>query len=240
MSVFDGNVKVGRKLSDPGTDKTLPPSGGLSFGAIKSPTALASTIGIDTKLVHGDRWQQIHGSHTENVNMNVMTTIQGNQDVTTTGNVTRTTVGNANHTVVGAELHTNVGVQNHTRLAPRVEVYAGSENKDEPDTHFHSIENWFRSHDVAAEITAYKIEATIAAFEVKGYHLDIAPIKTEWEQIKDALQELEAQAVMGMKLYAGALRNEILAMALVARLTTASINPEVHLPPEAMIGLGPR
>ncbi|MFZ0731910.1 MAG: hypothetical protein WAM79_06270 [Candidatus Sulfotelmatobacter sp.] len=245
-AVFDGKTKVGRAVADPQMDDTLPNPGSLMFPAIATPVAVTGTIGALATLVHGDRWEQLDGSLMEITNTNVTTTIMGNetreitgnQTLTTSSNVTNTIVGNMNHTVVGAELHTNVGVQNHTRMAPRVETYAGEENKEEPGIHIHSIDQWIKSNNLNAEVVGYKIEAVATKYEALGYHLDLVGAKTEAEEVKDVLEGLKTQAVAGLKLYAGALRNQICAMALVAKLTTASVNPEVHLPPEATISIG--
>ena len=58
MSVFDGQIQTPLRVDDPLTDRNMPPAGKLSWTA-KSKTALAGCTGIDAKLVHGDRWQQL-------------------------------------------------------------------------------------------------------------------------------------------------------------------------------------
>ena len=73
--VFDAEVKVGRKVPDPKTDDTLPPSGSLDWKKITDVTALAATKGVDCKLETGDRWQEIRGAMTENIKDVVKTTI---------------------------------------------------------------------------------------------------------------------------------------------------------------------
>ena len=73
--VFDASVKVGRKVVDPETDDTLPPSGSLDWKNITDATALAGTQGIDCKLDNGDRWQEIKGKLIENIKDVVKTTI---------------------------------------------------------------------------------------------------------------------------------------------------------------------
>ena len=75
MGVFDNSTKIGVRVQDPGTDRSLTPSGALSYPSINTPGALAGTTGIDCKLVHGDRWQQILGNMTENYAGNVNTNI---------------------------------------------------------------------------------------------------------------------------------------------------------------------
>jgi hypothetical protein len=62
-AVFGGSTKISRAVADPGTDKTLPSSGSLSWGGITGASAVAGTTGADCKLVNGDRWQQVNGNH---------------------------------------------------------------------------------------------------------------------------------------------------------------------------------
>ncbi|HEV2401149.1 MAG TPA: hypothetical protein VGS27_29720 [Candidatus Sulfotelmatobacter sp.] len=245
-SVFDGQTKVGRAVADPRTDNMLPNPGSLTFPAISTPVAVAGTVGALSTLVHGDRWEQLDGSLMEITNANVTTTIMGNetksitgnQTLTTTSNLTSTVVGNVTHTVVGAELHTNIGAQNHTRMAPRVETYAGSENKEEPGGHFHVIDQWIKSNNLNMEISVYKVAAILFKVDVVGEKVDVFADKTQAGDIQNCVIAMKDQAVMGLRLYADTLRNNIAAMALVAKLTTASVNPEVHLPPEATISIG--
>jgi|SRR5579863_811273 hypothetical protein len=245
-AVFDGKTKVGRAVADPGTDDTLPSPGSLTFGAIATPVAVSGTVGADARLVHGDRWEQLDGSLMEITNTNVTTTIMGNETKQVTGNqmqtmsanVTNMIVGNVTHTVVGAELHTNIGAQNHTRMAPRVETYAGSENKEEPGGHFHVIDQWIKSCNLNMEVSVYKVSAILMKVDVAGEKVDIFADKTQAGELKNMVVGMKNQAVIGLKLYADSLRNDIVAAALIAKLTTASINPEVHLPPEATISIG--
>ena len=75
MGVFDGQTKIGRRVPDPQTDKSLGNSASLPWSNYTSTTGLAGTTGIDCKLVHGDRWQEVQGNMTEHYTNNVKTTI---------------------------------------------------------------------------------------------------------------------------------------------------------------------
>jgi hypothetical protein len=75
MGVFDNQTKVPRRVPDPLTDKKLGNSGSLPWGSFTSITGLAGTTGVDCKLVHGDRWQEIKGNMTEDYTGNVNTNI---------------------------------------------------------------------------------------------------------------------------------------------------------------------
>ena len=79
MPVFDRSIKVPRAVPDPKTDKNLPPPQALSWGAIKSVSALAGTTGVDAKLVHGDRYQVIDANLTTNIAVNEIYDIGNNQ-----------------------------------------------------------------------------------------------------------------------------------------------------------------
>lgn len=87
MSVFDNSVKIGVRVKDPGTDKNLTPSGSLDYHGMTSASALSGTTGIDCKLVHGDRWQEIKGNMTEDYSGSVKTDITQDEHISVGGTV---------------------------------------------------------------------------------------------------------------------------------------------------------
>ena len=89
MPVFDQSTKVGRKVKDPGSDKSLPDGKSLSYGAMTSTSGLAGATGIDCKLVHGDRFQVIDEKMTESIGGDEKTTISGNETHTVMGDESR-------------------------------------------------------------------------------------------------------------------------------------------------------
>jgi hypothetical protein len=101
MPVFARNTITGRKVKDPGTDKSLPDGKSLAYNAMTTVTALATTTGIDCKLVHGDRWQEIAGNMTELYDMNVTTTIDQNWTITVNGTMNLTVVQGYNEVQEG-------------------------------------------------------------------------------------------------------------------------------------------
>ncbi len=161
MAVFDGAVKIGRAVADPGTDQTLPPSGALSFGAIKSNTALASTTGIDAKLVHGDRWQEIAGSLNENIHQNQKTTVDQNHNRTVTGNQVVRVVGTTTDTRVDSQLKTFYNSSTFIYNQPRVEQHSATEQKHNPTTES-ELKNEHLEH------TSWKVAGTGLHMEGKG------------------------------------------------------------------------
>ena len=66
-STFAADLKTVNGSFDPSTDHTTPKIGALNLSAMPSLTALPITTGVDAKLIHGDRWQQIDGKQTEKI-----------------------------------------------------------------------------------------------------------------------------------------------------------------------------
>jgi hypothetical protein len=117
MGVFDNSVKVGRRVKDPLTDKKLAGSGSLSWGSITTVTGLAQTTGVDCKLVHGDRWQEILGNMNEHYTLNVNTTIDQNWTIQVNGIMNLTVVQGYNETELGPVNRTYWQVVNDTFLS---------------------------------------------------------------------------------------------------------------------------
>ena len=82
----------------PANDNKTPKLGSLNLSAMSSSTALAGTTGVDAKLIHGDRWQQIDGNQTETINKNLITEIKEDETWTVDGNYTMTVKGTTNDT----------------------------------------------------------------------------------------------------------------------------------------------
>jgi hypothetical protein len=247
MGVFDARTKTVRAVSDPGTDDTLPPPGALSWGSITSASGLGGTTGADAKLVHGDRWQQVTGKQVENILVDFNTTIGGNQNhqvtgnqtLATTGNVTRDVVGNLSTTVIGAELRSNIGVQNHTHAAPRTNVHSGEKMTEESGSFLRSISELVEFQMLRKEVSMVKIEAVLAAhFSADTYKLEVVNTETKAEIIKGRFCGFTNEA-HGFRNFISALRCEMNGTATYLRALKASMEPRVHVPPEAMVGLGP-
>ena len=88
MGTFAGNTIValaGGKKIGMENDNTLPDSGALTWKSANTPTDLQSTTGVDCKLVHGDRWQEILGSMTEHFTGSVTSNIDTDNHLTVKG-----------------------------------------------------------------------------------------------------------------------------------------------------------
>src|SRR5579872_7403458 len=101
MGVFDNQTKIGRRVPDPLTDKSLGDDGLLPWNSITSASGLQGTNGIDCKLVHGDRWQEIQGNMTEHYTNNVKTTIDQNWTIKVNGVMNLTVIQGYNEEEYG-------------------------------------------------------------------------------------------------------------------------------------------
>ncbi|HUA83758.1 MAG TPA: hypothetical protein VMB85_07855 [Bryobacteraceae bacterium] len=187
MGVFNNSVKIGVRVEDPGTDKKLPPSGALSYPSITAPSALAGTTGIDCKLVHGDRWQQILGNMTENYTDNVNTTVGQNWTIQVNGIMNLTVMLGYNETEWGPVNRTYQQVVNDT--------FNSDHNVSIPDsaaftvTNFANTFTWVTSIAIVFGLSmpiAIALCVTIAAvydLEYKTLHAEAHPIHGSWAGI---------------------------------------------------------
>jgi hypothetical protein len=198
MGVFDGSVKVKRAVSDPGTDKKLPSMGSLSYGAIKSATALAGTTGVDACLIQGNKWQELKGQHTENVLQHHLLTIQGNRQEMVVGNHTHTIVGNTNNTHVGTHNHTNISPRNDTFVHTRTENHSEEEHQNQPigrneSTSSEHTNTEDEQHFKGTEytMTMLKLEATVTNLEHKTLSVGVHGINSEAKIMHHTSEALE-------------------------------------------------
>jgi len=170
MSVFDNSVKTATRVQDPGSDKSLSPSGALAYSSMTSPAGLAGCTGLDATLVHGDRWIQIDSNQTETISLNVLQKIEGNQTITVTGNQTETICGTANETVIGPHIIANMNVFNETRIGAHIQTHGGIEwiHDKENEWHYGGLQWTFYS--IMHEIEIEHLELAAGHNEVKGQH----------------------------------------------------------------------
>lgn len=104
MPAFSGNTLVslaGGQQIGIENDNKLPDSGALTWKHVNTPSDLAGTTGIDCKLVHGDRWQEIAGAMTEHFTGDVTSNVDGNVGHTVGMNETRNIALELTETVQG-------------------------------------------------------------------------------------------------------------------------------------------
>lgn len=178
MAVFGGSTKISRAVADPGTDKTLPSSGSLSWGGITGASGVAGTTGVDCKLVSGDRWQQISGTHTENIGTNLKTTVTGDQTHTIQGNQTieiggkkeLTVAQQCLETMVGPHMITNMDVFNETRLSVQMKVHGDLEWQRTQDWQVQYGTTNLSHYSLLIEVEEFHVEAALNHYEAKGVH----------------------------------------------------------------------
>jgi len=243
MAVFDGEVKTRRAVADPKTDKTLPSPGSLSWGGIKGIAGLAGTNGIDCKVVHGDRWQQIDGNHTEQVNANLQSTIMGNetrtivqnQNLTTMGNVSKSILSNYTRTIIGAELGTNIGPFNRTDIAPITWLCPTSAMFNSGDLYENKI---FKGQNYAIRNTniGVDISTRLENAQVAVHTTSMVGFNTRLRQLETALKI--AAVVAGINLAdVRATQSETAAMQATVTASKVVVGPRVQTPPESIPGI---
>jgi hypothetical protein len=157
MGVFDGQTKIGRRVVDPLTDKKLPLSGALSWGSITTTTALAGTTGLDCKLVHGDRWQEIGGKMTEHYTDNVKSTFDQNWTILVSGIMSLTVVKGYNES--------QQGPVNREYVQVVTDLFDSDHNVTIPDSaSFSSL----RYNNTWVELTQIQLTGLLAAAAVIG------------------------------------------------------------------------
>ena len=205
MSVFDGEVKVGRTVKDPATDHSLPAAGALSFGAVKSVSALSGTTGVDACLITGNKWQQLNGKHTENVSMDHLLQILGNRQELVAGNHQHTIVGTTTNTHVGVHNHTNVAPRNDTFAHTRTEIHSEQEHQQQPTGR---LENTQTEHKDGQEL----VEMHAMKTEIVGIGMETTGLKTEYKRIAVDVVNMGADFKI-MKTESGAFEENLKALA---------------------------
>ncbi len=184
MPVFNNNIKTALRVTDPVTDKNLTPSGSLSYTGITGTTALAGTTGIDCKLVHGDRWQEIKGNMTEHYTLNVKTTIDQNWTILVNGQMFLTVMQGFTEQEYGPVNRTYQMVVNDTFLSDH--------NVSIPDSMAFTVQNFANTFTWVTQISivfflAAPITIGICAtatlefdLEYKTFHAEAHPIHFAW------------------------------------------------------------
>jgi len=185
MGVFDNTVKIGRRVGDPLTDKKLDDPGSLSWGSITSVSGLAQTTGVDCKLVHGDRWQEIDGNMTEHYTNNVKTTIDQNWTIKVNGIM--------NLTVVLGYNEEQQGPVNKHFLKVVNEEYDSDHNVSVPDSMSFTVSNFSNTFVWATAINiVFALSVPLAIclcltgtgvfdLEFKTFHAEAHPLHFEWK-----------------------------------------------------------
>jgi|SRR5579863_2233475 len=191
MGVFDNSVKTPLKVKDPGTDKTLSPSGALSYGAMTTPAGVAGCTGIDAKLVHGDRWQQVEQNHTTNIIGNDLFNVVQNQTHTIGANQTAMVAGTVNHTVVGAHNFLQVGAKTDVHVAPHSRMNTSPDSQQEPTNKMRIFGVEFEQKDTENTIITTKME-------IVGMGQSFVGLANENVGVSTGLKGISYEGVLGI------------------------------------------
>lgn len=227
MGVFNNSVKIGVRVPDPGTDKNLPPPGALSYTGITTAAALAGTTGIDCKLVHGNRWQEIQGNMTEDYTGSVTTNITQNENINVTGIVTLNVTAGWNENQYGPMNRTYYMVVNDTFLSDH--------NVSVPASFAFTVAMFANTLTIATQIgivTGLSVQAcTALSLTLANFDFEYKLIHAEFHQMHGDGKEVELYAVEAkVKLHGD--------QADVGGATNvkAKVNAGVHLEPPAPVG----
>lgn len=172
MSVFQSNILTATGANAITKDSSFPSLGALGPKQMTSATGVSGTNGIDCKLIHGDRWQQIEGNLTENIEKDLKTDIKENETW---------------------EIHENLvfkvdGTTKDTRVEDVKEYYL-AESKFEytlehTDLHHdkdHQINptNTFDILNIEGEFKTVDLAIKASAIEAKGFSAEVIGVKTE-------------------------------------------------------------
>ncbi len=197
MSVFDSNVRTATSSNGISGDSATPKLGSLSLGSMTSAGALSGTSGTDSKLIHGDRWQEIQGNQTENIKNNLKTHILQNQ--------TWKIEDNLDFTVVGETKDNRVGeVNEYFHAGSRFEYFGEHTDQHHEQDHQINPTHTFDILNVEAEYKNVDLAIKASSIEAKGIVLDATVAKAEaWGAGAEA---------WGAQVSAGGFKNEAVAL----------------------------
>jgi hypothetical protein len=194
---FGGSPLTPNQAFDPSKDHTTPNLRGLNPNGMSSAGALSGTTGIDCKLIHGDRWQEIQGKLTENIKNDLTTHILEKQKWTVDEDLNFTVTGETTENFVGE-------AKQYFHSGSRFEYFG--EHTDLHHDHDHQINptHTFDILDTEGEYKNVEIAVTASAFEAIGTSVEATVAKAEaWGAGAEA---------WGAQVGAGAFHNEAVAL----------------------------
>ena len=240
-AVFNGTPGTPRITPDPATDYLLPPAGALNYGSISSLTALMSTNGVATSLVHGDHFEMMNGNEIRTITLDRDHTILGNQYSTVKQDRHDTMESNYNQHVTGATQRTHIGATQEHFVAEHGNTHESDRHMNEPQKVWHVIDERIESANKITQTYGYKTEVVLAKTDICiGLSLGYTSIGVEHKVTKVEGTNsvgyeygpiaLESKA---LKQEVGGLKNEV--DALKARLSNAELDvQELYATPFAI------
>jgi hypothetical protein len=244
MSAFGGvsNLKAGAQFgqSDSSLSANYHGSAPLS-SSITSDTWFPNSTGVDCKLIHGDRWQEIKGAMTQHIHDKKTSTYDQEFTETYNSDLTRNMHGSAAEHYFG-------GVGRDYLARPTESYFAGKEEHNEADGLETQVFKAEAISSVAWEAVPLKVEmlglevAAAVAGEVKvssGFQLEAGTLGMDFHGI--TLESSLSHHEFGvLKDHAEALKNEINALhvglsGLGYRCRAAGIHTGVLLGPNQFL-----
>ena len=172
MSVFNSDVRTPSGSNSIARDSATPKLGALNLGAMTSAGAVSGTTGTDSKLIHGNRWQEIQGNQTENIKNNLTTHILQNQKWTVDDDLTFKVNGETTDNRIGE-------VKEYYHAGSRFEYFG--EHTDLHHDHDHQINptHTFDILNVEGEYKNIDFAVKASSIEAKGVVLDVTGAKAE-------------------------------------------------------------
>lgn len=221
MEAFTENPLVTTRTHGGGADSFPLVLGSLAGGAaIATPTALAGTIGVDCKLIHGDRWQEIVGNETDDITGNLKTTIEGDEKRLLMGDLDTTVMGKTKDDRFGMYLGEYFSASTFNYFHTRTENHTAQEQEHQPTSHAEVINEEKKEKKESFEATAHKEELT--GFSIGGTGVKIEGVITAAEVFgaKAGMGGIEATG-LGWRHKSEALESKL--DALAAKITGADV-----------------
>lgn len=172
MAVFSSNVLTATGANGITGDGTPPNLGSLNAQAMTSPSAVSGTNGIDSKLIHGDRWQEIQGNQTENIKNDLKTHIKQNETWIIDDNLDFTVTGETKDNRVGE-------VNEYYHSGSKFEYFGEHTDLHHEQDHQINPTHTFDILNVEGEYKNIDLAIKASVIEAKGMVLDATVAKAE-------------------------------------------------------------
>ncbi len=213
-AVFNSTPGTPRLVPDPGTDHLLPPAGALNYGSISSLTALLTTNGVATSLVHGDHFEMMNGNEFRTITLDRDHTILGNQYSTVKEDRHDVVESNYNQQVVGATQRFHNGATNEQFCGEHGNEHESDRHLNEPEKVWHFINERVesgnkltKSYGAKVEVASSKVDivlgvnadyksinlgfATVGVEGHTAFSYEFGPMSAETREIKADIKALE-------------------------------------------------
>lgn len=217
---FSGDKKTSNGSFNPSLDHKTPALGLLNLGAMPALSALSGTLGIDVKLIHGDRWQQIEGNETDFIIKNLARTVDGDEKRLLVGDLDTTVIGRTKDDRFDLFLGNFYEASTFNYFHHRLENHTAEEQEHQPTAHREVIEKEEKKKENSFESTWHKEEVVGFSAGFTATKLEGLGVATEGFGAKAGMGGIEATGI-GWKNKAEALETRLNAFA--AKCTGAEV-----------------